>query len=87
LLASLAIFPISIQPIFIAYFIAIAGAIYLSNKPKSNIVALYLAFVSRWLIFILFTILSIKYVAENTLIAVFLLVYLNITFNPKQITE
>tara|TARA_B100001105_G_scaffold98599_1_gene78676 strand:+ start:2788 stop:3051 length:264 start_codon:yes stop_codon:yes gene_type:complete len=87
LLASLAIFPISIQPIFIAYFISIAGAIYLSNKPKSNIVALYLAFVSRWLIFILFTILSIKYVAENTLIAVFLLVYLNITFNPKQITE
>jgi len=83
LLISFLIFPISSQPIFIFYLIALSGAVYLSGRPKSAIINLYLAFVLRWTIFISFSIISLLYIPENTLIAVFLLVYLNTTFNPK----
>jgi len=75
-----------VQPIFVGYVMALAAVIYISSKPKNEALNLYLAFILRWSVFIIFTILSLIYVTENTLLAVFLLVYLNTTFNPKPIT-
>ena len=86
LLISIAFFPMFVQPIFIGYLFALAAVIYLASKPQSEALNLYLAFILRWSVFIIFTILSLVYVTENTLLAVFLLVYLNTTFNPKPIT-
>ena len=77
------IFPIYIQPIFIGYLLALSGAIYLSTQNNNAAINLYVAFISRWSIFIIFSILSLVYIPNNPLIAVFLLVYLNSTFNPK----
>ena len=77
------IFPIYIQPIFIGYLLALSGAIYLSTQNNNAAINLYVAFISRWLIFIAFSIISLVYIPNNPLIAVFLLVYLNSTFNPK----
>jgi len=74
------------QPIFVGYLFALAAVLYIASKPKSEALNLYLAFIFRWAAFIIFTILCLKYIKENTLIAVFLLVYLNTTFNPKIIT-
>jgi len=74
------------QPIFLGYLFALAAVLYIASKPKSEALNLYLAFIFRWAAFIIFTILCLKYIKENTLIAVFLLVYLNTTFNPKIIT-
>jgi hypothetical protein len=86
LLISVVLFPMFVQPIFIGYVIALAGVIYIASRPKNEALNLYLAFILRWTVFIIFTILSLKYVTENTLLSVFLLVYLNTTFNPKPIT-
>jgi uncharacterized membrane protein len=83
---SIVIFPTFAQPIFIGYLFALAGAIYIANQPQSEALNLYLAFILRWSVFIIFTIMCLKFITENTLIAVFLLVYLNTTFNPKLIT-
>jgi len=83
---SVALFPMFVQPIFIGYLFALAAVLYIASKPKSEALNLYLAFIFRWAAFIIFTILCLKYIKENTLIAVFLLVYLNTTFNPKIIT-
>jgi|TARA_B110000438_G_C15318843_1_gene438601 hypothetical protein len=85
-LTALAIFPIYIQPIFFGYLLALSGAIYISTKNKNAAINLYVAFISRWSIFIIFSILSLVYIPNNPLIAVFLLVYLNSTFNPKTVT-
>ena len=74
------------QPIFIGYLFALAAVIYLASKPQNEVLNLYLAFIFRWSVFIVFTILSLMFVTEKTLLAVFLLVYLNSTFNPKPIT-
>ena len=74
------------QPIFVGYLFALTAAIYLASKPQNEVLNLYLAFMFRWSVFIVFTILSLMFIAEKTLLAVFLLVYLNSTFNPKQIT-
>ena len=81
------VFPLLIQPIFFGYIAAIAGALYLSSKPKNEAINLYLAFISRWTLFVVFAIISFTYIPENTLIAMFLLVYLNTTFNPQTITS
>jgi len=86
LLISIALFPMIAQPIFIGYLFALAAVIYLASKPQNEVLNLYLAFIFRWSIFIVFTILSLTFISENTLLAVFLLVYLNSTFNPKSIT-
>tara|TARA_B100000902_G_scaffold224050_1_gene212822 strand:+ start:478 stop:771 length:294 start_codon:yes stop_codon:yes gene_type:complete len=86
LLIAAALFPIFVQPIFVGYLFALASVIYIASKPKSEALNLYLAFMFRWSVFIVFTILSLIYVTENTLLAIFLLVYLNTTFNPKPIT-
>jgi hypothetical protein len=75
-----------VQPIFVGYVLALAGVLYIASRPKNEALNLYLAFILRWSVFIIFTILSLVFVTENTLIAVFLLVYLNTTFNPKPIT-
>ena len=83
---SVALFPMFVQPIFIGYVFALAAVLYIASKPKSEALNLYLAFIFRWSAFIIFTTLCLKYITENTLIAVFLLVYLNTTFNPKPIT-
>ena len=83
---SAALFPMFVQPIFIGYLLALAAVLYIASKPKSEALNLYLAFIFRWSAFIIFTILCLKYITENTLIAVFLLVYLNTTFNPKPIS-
>ena len=83
---SIALFPMFVQPIFVGYLFALTAVLYIASKPKSEAVNLYLAFILRWSAFIIFTILCLKYITENTLIAVFLLVYLNTTFNPKLIT-
>ena len=85
LLISFVIFPAATQLIFVSYLSAIWGVIYLSSKPNNEMLNLYLAFIMRWAIFVFFTILSLIYIPENTLVAVFLLVYLNTTFNPKLI--
>ena len=74
------------QPIFIGYLFALAAVIYLASKPQNEVLNLYLAFIFRWSIFIVFTILSLTFIPEKTLLAVFLLVYLNSTFNPKSVT-
>ena len=74
------------QPIFIGYLFALAAVIYLASKPQNEVLNLYLAFIFRWSIFIVFTIFSLMFITEKTLLAVFLLVYLNSTFNPKPIT-
>jgi len=76
------VFPLLTQPIFFGYLAAIAGALYLSSKPQNEAMNLFLAFISRWTLFIVFTVISFAYIKENTLIAMFLLVYLNATFNP-----
>ena len=86
LLISIALFPIIAQPIFIGYLFALAAVIYLASKPQNEVLNLYLAFIFRWSVFIVFTILSLMFITEKTLLAVFLLVYLNSTFNPKSIT-
>lgn len=86
LLISAALFPVITQPIFIGYLFALAAAIYLASKPQNEVLNLYLAFIFRWSVFIIFTILSLMFITEKTLLAVFLLVYLNSTFNPKPIT-
>ena len=83
---SVVLFPMIAQPIFIGYLFALAAVIYLASKPQNEVLNLYLAFIFRWSIFIVFTILSLTFISENTLLAVFLLVYLNSTFNPKSIT-
>jgi len=83
---SAALFPMFVQPIFIGYLFALVAVLYIASKPKSEALNLYLAFIFRWSAFIIFTILCLKYITENTLIAVFLLVYLNTTFNPKPIS-
>ena len=83
---SIVLFPMFAQPIFIGYLFTLAAVIYIASKPKNEALNLYLAFIFRWSVFIVFTILCLKYITENTLIAVFLLVYLNTTFNPKPIT-
>ena len=75
-----------VQAIFIGYLFALAAVIYIASKPQSEALNLYLAFIFRWSIFIVFTILSLMFITEKTLLAVFLLVYLNSTFNPKPIT-
>ena len=75
-----------VQPIFIGYLFALTVVIFIANKPKSEAVSLLIAFGLRWSVFVLFTILSLIYIPENTLLAVFLLIYLNTTFNPKPIT-
>ena len=75
-----------VQPIFIGYVLALAAVLYIASRSKNEAWNLYLAFILRWSVFIIFTILSLVFVTENTLIAVFLLVYLNTTFNPKPIT-
>jgi len=77
------VFPLLTQPIFFGYLAAIAGALYLSSKPQNEAINLYLAFISRWTLFVVFAIISFTYIPENTLIAMFLLVYLNVTFNPQ----
>ena len=87
LLISLLIFPTFSQLIFISYLAALSGVIYLASIPNNGMLNLYLAFVMRWLVFIVFSILSLLYIPENSLIAVFLLVYLNTTFNPKPIVN
>ena len=74
------------QPIFIGYLFALAAAIYLASKPQNEVLNLYLAFIFRWSVFMVFTTLSLMFITEKTLLAVFLLVYLNSTFNPKPIT-
>ena len=74
------------QPIFIGYLFALAVVIYLASKPQNEVLNLYLAFIFRWSVFIVFTILSLMFITEKTLLAVFLLVYLNSTFNPKSVT-
>ena len=86
LLISVALFPMIAQPIFIGYLLALAAVIYLASKPQNEVLNLYLAFIFRWSVFIVFTILSLMFITEKTLLAVFLLVYLNSTFNPKSIT-
>jgi len=86
LLISVGLFPLFVQPIFVGYLIALATVVYLASKPKSAALNIYLAFMFRWSVFIVFTILSLKFITEKTLLAVFLLVYLNTTFNPKPIT-
>jgi hypothetical protein len=86
LLISVVLFPMFVQPIFVGYVMALAAVIYIASRPKNEALNLYLAFILRWSVFIIFTILSLIYVTENTLMAVFLLVYLNTTFNPKPIT-
>ena len=83
---SVALFPMIAQPIFIGYLFALAAVIYLASKPQNEVLNLYLAFIFRWSVFIVFTILSLMFVTEKTLLAVFLLVYLNSTFNPKSVT-
>ena len=75
-----------VQPIFIGYLFALAAAIYFASKPQSEALNLYLAFIFRWSVFIVFTILSLVFITEKSLLAIFLLVYLNSTFNPKQTT-
>ena len=85
-MVSIALFPMFAQPIFLGYLFALAAVLYIASKPKSEALNLYLAFIFRWAAFIVFTILCLKYIKENTLMAVFLLVYLNTTFNPKIIT-
>jgi len=75
-----------VQPIFVGYVVALAMVIYIASRPKNEALNLYLAFILRWSVFIIFTALSLIYVTENTLLAIFLLVYLNTTFNPKPIT-
>jgi len=75
-----------VQPIFVGYVLALAVVINIASRPKNEALNLYLAFILRWSVFIIFTILSLIYVTENTLLAVFILVYLNTTFNPKPIT-
>jgi len=85
-LISIALFPLFAQPIFVGYLFALTAVIYLASKPKNEALNLYLAFIFRWSVFIVFTILSLIFITEKTLLAVFLLVYLNSTFNPKQIT-
>jgi len=82
-LISAILFPIFVQPIFLGYLLALTTAIYIASKPKNEVLNLYLAFVLRWAAFIIFTILALLYIPENTLLAVFLLVYLNTTFNPQ----
>jgi hypothetical protein len=77
------IFPIYTQPIFFGYLLALSGAIYLSTQNNNAAVNLYVAFISRWSIFIAFSIISLVYIPNYPLVAVFLLVYLNSTFNPK----
>jgi len=86
LLISVALFPMIAQPIFIGYLFALAAVIYLASKPQNEVLNLYLAFIFRWSVFIVFTILSLMFITEKTLLAVFLLVYLNSTFNPKSVT-
>ena len=86
LLISVALFPMIAQPIFIGYLFALAVVIYLASKPQNEVLNLYLAFIFRWSVFIVFTILSLMFITEKTLLAVFLLVYLNSTFNPKSVT-
>ena len=86
LLISVGLFPVFVQPIFVGYVLALAAVLYIASRPQNEAWNLYLAFILRWSVFIIFTILSLVYVTENTLIAVFLLVYLNTTFNPKPIT-
>ena len=86
LLISVALFPVIAQPIFIGYLFALGAVIYLASKPQNEVLNLYLAFIFRWSVFIVFTILSLMFITEKTLLAVFLLVYLNSTFNPKSIT-
>ena len=86
LLISVVLFPMFVQPIFVGYVIALAAVIYVASRTENEALNLYLAFILRWSVFIIFTILSLIYVKENTLLAVFLLVYLNTTFNPKPIT-
>ena len=86
LLLSVALFPMIAQPIFIGYLFALAAVIYLASKPQNEVLNLYLAFIFRWSVFIVFTILSLMFITETTLLAVFLLVYLNSTFNPKSVT-
>ena len=70
----------------LAVSLALGAVIYIATIPKNEAMNLYLGFILRWSVFIIFTILSLVYITENTLIAVFLLVYLNTTFNPKPIT-
>jgi len=82
----MAIFPLSTQPIFFLYTLTIALVLYLSYKIKNAAMTIYFAFISRWLVFVLFCAISLVFIPENTLIAVILLVYLNTTFNPKTIT-
>jgi hypothetical protein len=84
-LTALAIFPLYIQPIFFGYLLALSGAIYISTKNKNAAINLYVAFISRWSIFIIFSLVSLAYIPNNALIGVFLLVYLNSTFNPKMV--
>ena len=86
LLISVVLFPMFVQPIFVGYVIALATVIYVASRTENEALNLYLAFILRWSVFIIFTILSLIYVTENTLLAVFLLVYLNTTFNPKPFT-
>ena len=74
------------QPIFIGYLFALAAVIYLASKPQNEVLNLYLAFIFRWSVFIVFTILSLMFITEKTHLAVFLHVYLNSTFNPKSVT-
>jgi len=83
---SIVLFPLFAQPIFIGYLFVLTAVLHIASKPKNEALNLYLAFIFRWLAFIIFSILCLKYITENALIAVFLLVYLNTTFNPKQIT-
>ena len=75
-----------VQAIFIGYLFALAAVIYIASKPQSEALNLYLAFIFRWSVFIVFTILSLVLITEKNLLAILLLVYLNSTFNPKQIT-
>jgi len=86
LLIAAVLFPMFVQPIFVGYVLALAAVFYIASRPQSEALNLYLAFILRWLVFIIFTILSLIFVTENTLLAVFLLIYLNTTFNPKPIT-
>ena len=76
-----------VQPIFVGYVLALAAVLYIASRPKNEAWNLYLAFILRWSVFIIFTILSLVFVTENTLIAVYILVYLNTTYNPKPITS
>ena len=75
------------QPIFIGYLFALAAAIYLASKPQNEVLNLYLAFMFRWSVFMVFTILSLMFITEKTLLAIFLLIYFNTTFNPKFINS